>query len=108
VRPIKHASGWRVSTLGRVTPSKEMEDLFWYLFALHDHAGMNIDEDSESNLDLERHCATVRSNNTNNNIENGGSEKENKISQLKNLLDPEYTYIFEMCGKHNKVVTMCV
>lgn len=65
-----HIKGWRASTLGRITPSVEMEELFWNLFS--------------SSVAPEKH------------------------DDLVSLLDKNYTYIFELCGKQNKVVTMCV
>lgn len=60
--------GWRASTLGRITPSIEMEELFWNLFS--------------SSVAPENH------------------------DNLVSLLDKNYTYIFELCGKLTKVVTM--
>lgn len=122
VRPITHASGWRVSTLGRITPSQEMEDMFWRLLELPAESRLDaeIGNQASSTTTESESTATKAISNSNSNsnclstngvhansINSGACEdRAEKAAKLKGLLDPEYTYIFELCGKMNKVVTV--
>jgi hypothetical protein len=83
-----------------------MEDLFWQLFAPHASEQQKaaegaVEEDSISTT------TTTRATNTNDEAHGShATDGRDEAMQLKDLLNPEYTYIFELCGKLNKVVTV--
>ncbi|KAL6066152.1 hypothetical protein QOT17_009745 [Balamuthia mandrillaris] len=87
IRRAAHLSGWRASTLGKITPHPRFEQLFWKLLNVSS-AVTSYTNEGEEETDAEK----------------AEGEEKAKVEAVLAALHPDYTYLFELCCDENRVV----
>ncbi|KAL6053261.1 FecR domain-containing protein [Balamuthia mandrillaris] len=87
IRRAAHLSGWRSSTLGKITPHPRFEQLFWKLLNVSSAVTSYTNEGEEET-----------------NAAKAEGEEKAKVEAVLAALHPDYTYLFELCCDENRVV----